>query len=110
MARSWTFLTLRLGPPPTQLTYLLQILLRQIVTRFPCASALSKHHLMPTFLTPIFKPPMRAVVYEKPFSVSVLEVPKSSILHPDDVIVKGWTAAEPGTVFGHENMGIVEYC
>ncbi|KAJ3714379.1 hypothetical protein C8R42DRAFT_779496 [Lentinula raphanica] len=32
---------------------------------------------------------MRAVVYEKPFSVSVLEVPKPSILHPDDVIVKG---------------------
>ncbi|KAJ3824315.1 hypothetical protein F5880DRAFT_1717034 [Lentinula raphanica] len=66
---------------------------------------------------------MRAVVYEKPFSVSVLEVPKPSILHPDDVIVKvtttcicgsdlhmyeGRTAAEPGIVFGHENMGIVE--
>ncbi|KAJ3974341.1 hypothetical protein EV361DRAFT_895227 [Lentinula raphanica] len=78
---------------------------------------------MPTFLTPIFEPPMRAVVYKKPFSVSVLEVPKPSILHPDDVIVKvtttcicgsdlhmyeGRTAAEPGIVFGHENMGIVD--
>ncbi|KAJ3757598.1 hypothetical protein EV360DRAFT_45725 [Lentinula raphanica] len=66
---------------------------------------------------------MRAVVYKKPFSVSVLEVPKPSILHPDDVIVKvtttcicgsdlhmyeGRTAAEPGIVFGHENMGIVD--
>ncbi|KAJ3880381.1 hypothetical protein F5051DRAFT_481303 [Lentinula edodes] len=68
---------------------------------------------------------MRAVVYEKPFTVSVLEVPKPTILHPDDVIVKGdcscrWiidsdlhmyegrTSAEPGIVFGHENMGIVD--
>lgn len=32
---------------------------------------------------------MRAVVYDKPFSVSVREVPKPTILHPDDVIVKG---------------------
>ncbi|KAJ3859744.1 chaperonin 10-like protein, partial [Lentinula novae-zelandiae] len=69
---------------------------------------------------------MRAVVYEKPFTVSVLEVPKPTILHPDDVIVKGEavhaaaildsdlhmyegrTSAEPGIVFGHENMGIVD--
>ncbi|KAJ3807248.1 hypothetical protein EV368DRAFT_76895 [Lentinula lateritia] len=66
---------------------------------------------------------MRAVVYEKPFTVSVLEVPKPTILHPDDVIVKvtttcicgsdlhmyeGRTSAEPGIVFGHENMGIVD--
>ncbi|KAE9407563.1 GroES-like protein [Gymnopus androsaceus JB14] len=66
---------------------------------------------------------MRAVVYDKPFSVSVREVPKPTILHPDDVIVKvtttcicgsdlhmyeGRTAAEPGIVFGHENMGIVD--
>ncbi|KAJ4466276.1 hypothetical protein J3R30DRAFT_3589192 [Lentinula aciculospora] len=66
---------------------------------------------------------MRAVVYEKPFTVSVREVPKPTMLHPDDVIVKvtttcicgsdlhmyeGRTAAEPGIVFGHENMGIVD--
>ncbi|KAJ3748122.1 hypothetical protein DFH05DRAFT_1534074 [Lentinula detonsa] len=85
---------------------------------------------------------MRAVVYQKPFSVSVDQVPKPTILHPDDVIVKvtttcicgrsssffhsplcsrsqivvdsdlhmyeGRTAAEPGIVFGHENMGIVD--
>ncbi|KAK7032464.1 hypothetical protein VNI00_013022 [Paramarasmius palmivorus] len=66
---------------------------------------------------------MRAVVYDKPFSVSIQEVPKPTILHPDDIIVKvttscicgsdlhmyeGRTAAEPGIVFGHENMGIVD--
>jgi hypothetical protein len=32
---------------------------------------------------------MRAVVYEKPFVVSVHQVPKPKILHPDDIIVKG---------------------
>jgi hypothetical protein len=32
---------------------------------------------------------MRAVVYDKPFSVSVREVEKPTILHPDDIIVKG---------------------
>jgi hypothetical protein len=32
---------------------------------------------------------MRAVVYDKPFSVSVQEVAKPTILHPNDVIVKG---------------------
>ncbi|KAJ7451987.1 hypothetical protein FB451DRAFT_1186028 [Mycena latifolia] len=66
---------------------------------------------------------MRAVVYDKPFSVSVREVEKPTILHPDDIIVKvttscicgsdlhmyeGRTAAEAGIVFGHENMGIVD--
>ncbi|PFH47455.1 hypothetical protein AMATHDRAFT_77197 [Amanita thiersii Skay4041] len=66
---------------------------------------------------------MRAVVYDNPFSVSVQKVPKPTILHPDDVIVKittscicgsdlhmyeGRTAAQPGIVFGHENMGIVD--
>ncbi|KXN83451.1 hypothetical protein AN958_01430 [Leucoagaricus sp. SymC.cos] len=66
---------------------------------------------------------MRAVVYEKPFSVAVREVEKPKLEHPDDVIVRittscicgsdlhmyeGRTAAEPGIVFGHENMGIVE--
>jgi len=66
---------------------------------------------------------MRAVVYDKPFSVSVREVEKPKILHPDDIIVKvttscicgsdlhmyeGRTAAQAGIVFGHENMGIVD--
>ncbi|KAJ6545463.1 hypothetical protein B0H19DRAFT_1167788 [Mycena capillaripes] len=66
---------------------------------------------------------MRAVVYDGPFSVSVQEVAKPKILHPDDIIVKvttscicgsdlhmyeGRTAAEAGIVFGHENMGIVD--
>ncbi|KAF9254244.1 GroES-like protein [Marasmius fiardii PR-910] len=66
---------------------------------------------------------MRAVVYDKPFHVTVRDVPKPKIAHPDDVIVKittscicgsdlhmyeGRTAAEPGIVFGHENMGIVD--
>ncbi|KAA1473714.1 GroES-like protein [Dentipellis sp. KUC8613] len=66
---------------------------------------------------------MRAVVYEKPFQVAIKEVPKPQLQHPNDVIVKittscicgsdlhmyeGRTAAEPGIVFGHENMGIVE--
>ena len=58
-----------------------------------------------------------------PFNVAVEEVPDPSIQHPNDVIVRvtstaicgsdlhmyeGRTAAEPGIVFGHENMGIVE--
>ncbi|KAJ7192708.1 hypothetical protein GGX14DRAFT_593997 [Mycena pura] len=65
---------------------------------------------------------MRAVVYDKPFQVSVRDVERPKILHPDDIIVKvttscicgsdlhmyeGRTAAQPGIVFGHENMGIV---
>ena len=66
---------------------------------------------------------MKAVVYKGPFSVAVEEVPDPKIEHPNDVIVRitsscicgsdlhmyeGRTAAEPGIVFGHENMGIVE--
>ncbi|EGN92559.1 hypothetical protein SERLA73DRAFT_146976 [Serpula lacrymans var. lacrymans S7.3] len=66
---------------------------------------------------------MRAVVYDKPFTVSVQEVEKPKITHPDDIIVKvtttcicgsdlhmyeGRTGAQPGIVFGHENMGIVD--
>jgi glutathione-independent formaldehyde dehydrogenase len=66
---------------------------------------------------------MRAVVYRKPFEVAVEEVPDPRIEHSNDVIVRitstcicgsdlhmyeGRTAAEPGIVFGHENMGIVE--
>ncbi len=66
---------------------------------------------------------MRAVVYRKPFDVAVEEVPDPRIEQPNDVIVRitsacicgsdlhmyeGRTAAEPGTVLGHENLGIVE--
>jgi glutathione-independent formaldehyde dehydrogenase len=66
---------------------------------------------------------MRAVVYRKPFDVAVEEVPDPQIEHPNDVIVRitsscicgsdlhmyeGRTVAEPGIVFGHENLGIVE--
>ncbi|MYQ43807.1 alcohol dehydrogenase catalytic domain-containing protein [Streptomyces sp. SID4985] len=66
---------------------------------------------------------MRAVVYERPFSVTVAEVEDPQILHPNDVIVRvtssaicgsdlhmyeGRTAAEPGIVFGHENLGVIE--
>ncbi|KAF8872447.1 GroES-like protein [Gymnopilus junonius] len=66
---------------------------------------------------------MRAVVYDKPFTVTIREVEKPKILHPDDIIVKittscicgsdlhmyeGRTAAQQGIVFGHENLGIVD--
>lgn len=66
---------------------------------------------------------MRAVVYKKPFEVAVEEVPDPRIEHPGDVIVRiastaicgsdlhmfeGRTAAKPGLVFGHENLGTVE--
>ncbi|KAG7446697.1 GroES-like protein [Guyanagaster necrorhizus] len=66
---------------------------------------------------------MRAVVYESLFRVTVQDVPKPTIEHADDVIVKGApfcicgsdlhmyegrTRAQAGIVFGHENMGIVE--
>ena len=66
---------------------------------------------------------MRAVVYKGPFEVAVETVPDPEIKHPNDVIVKvtstcicgsdlhmyeGRTAAQPGIVFGHENMGIVQ--
>ncbi|NJP44593.1 glutathione-independent formaldehyde dehydrogenase [Actinacidiphila epipremni] len=66
---------------------------------------------------------MRAVVYKGPFEVAVEEVGKPSIHHPNDVVVRvtstaicgsdlhmyeGRTAAEPGIVFGHENLGVIE--
>ncbi|MFI0467946.1 glutathione-independent formaldehyde dehydrogenase [Saccharopolyspora sp. 5N102] len=66
---------------------------------------------------------MKAVVYQEPFSVAINEVDRPTIQHPNDVIVRitstaicgsdlhmyeGRTAAEPGIVFGHENMGIIE--
>jgi glutathione-independent formaldehyde dehydrogenase len=66
---------------------------------------------------------MKAVVYKGPFKVAVEDVEDPRIEHPNDVIVRitstaicgsdlhmyeGRTAAEPGIVFGHENMGIVQ--
>lgn len=66
---------------------------------------------------------MRAVVYEKPFTVAVKQVEDPKIQHPNDVIVRitstcicgsdlhmyeGRTAARPGLIFGHENLGVVE--
>ncbi len=66
---------------------------------------------------------MKAVVYKEPFKVGVEIVADPEIKHPNDVIVKitsscicgsdlhmyeGRTAAEPGIVFGHENMGIIQ--
>ncbi len=66
---------------------------------------------------------MRAVVYKKPFEVAVEDVPDPGIEHPNDAIVRvdataicgsdlhmyeGRTAASPGLVFGHENLGTIE--
>ena len=59
----------------------------------------------------------------EPFEVAVEDVPDPAIEHPSDVIVRiaasaicgsdlhmyeGRTAAKPGLVFGHENLGTVE--
>ncbi|WP_433634708.1 glutathione-independent formaldehyde dehydrogenase [Halomicrococcus sp. NG-SE-24] len=66
---------------------------------------------------------MNAVVYQGEHDVTVEEVDEPEIEHPNDVVVditttaicgsdlhmyEGRTGAEPGIVFGHENMGIVE--
>ncbi|WP_431949060.1 glutathione-independent formaldehyde dehydrogenase [Actinacidiphila sp. bgisy167] len=66
---------------------------------------------------------MKAVVYKGPFEVAVEEVENPRLQHPNDVIVRvtstaicgsdlhmyeGRTAAEPGIVFGHENLGIID--
>ena len=66
---------------------------------------------------------MKAIVYKGPFKVAVEEIAKPKIMHPNDAIVKitttaicgsdlhmyeGRTAAQPGFVFGHENLGIIE--
>ena len=65
---------------------------------------------------------MKAVVYKEPFKVTVEEVEDPRIEDPNDVVVhvttaaicgsdlhmyEGRTEAEPGIVFGHENMGTV---
>ncbi|MGC1215655.1 MAG: glutathione-independent formaldehyde dehydrogenase [Micromonospora sp.] len=66
---------------------------------------------------------MKAVVYQGPRDVTVTDVEDPRIQDPNDVIVKitttaicgsdlhmyeGRTMAEPGIVFGHENMGVIE--
>jgi glutathione-independent formaldehyde dehydrogenase len=66
---------------------------------------------------------MKAVVYRGPFQVAVEDVDDPRIEAPSDAIVRvttsnicgsdlhmyeGRTAAEPGLVMGHENMGVVE--
>jgi len=66
---------------------------------------------------------MRALVYNGPFDVTVNDVPDATVEVPTDAVVRvtttnicgsdlhmyeGRTGVEPGTVFGHENMGIVE--
>jgi len=66
---------------------------------------------------------MRAVVYKGPFEVAIDEVAKPSVQAPNDVVVRvtstaicgsdlhmyeGRTKAEPGIVFGHENLGVIE--
>ncbi|MHA6800195.1 glutathione-independent formaldehyde dehydrogenase [Bounagaea algeriensis] len=66
---------------------------------------------------------MKAVVYQRPFEVAVQEVEDPRIEAPTDVLLRvttsaicgsdlhmyeGRTDAQPGIVFGHENMGVVE--
>jgi len=66
---------------------------------------------------------MRAVVYKGPNKVAVEEVEDPKIEHPRDVVIKltssgicgsdlhmyeGRTVAKPGTVLGHEPLGIIE--
>ncbi|MFC7115018.1 glutathione-independent formaldehyde dehydrogenase [Natronoarchaeum sp. GCM10025703] len=65
---------------------------------------------------------MNAVVYQGEYDVAIEEVDEPEIQHPNDVVIdittsaicgsdlhmyEGRTAAEPGIVFGHENMGVV---
>src|SRR4030088_647908 len=66
---------------------------------------------------------MKAVVYKGPYEVAVEDVEDPMIQAPTDALVRitstaicgsdlhmyeGRTAAEPGIVFGHENLGIVQ--
>ena len=66
---------------------------------------------------------MKAVVYQEPHKVTVEQMPDPKIEAPTDAIIRittsnicgsdlhmydGRTPAEPGFIFGHENMGIVE--
>lgn len=66
---------------------------------------------------------MKAVVYKEPYKVAVEEVDDPKIQDPTDAIIKittsaicgsdlhmyeGRTGVDPGIVFGHENLGIVQ--
>ncbi len=66
---------------------------------------------------------MKAVVYKGPFNVAVEEVEDPAIVAPTDAVLKvtsaaicgsdlhmyeGRTAAQPGVVFGHEIMGVID--
>lgn len=66
---------------------------------------------------------MRAVVYQGEHNVAVEEIDEPTIENPNDAVVaitttaicgsdlhmyEGRTGVEPGTVFGHENMGRIE--
>lgn len=66
---------------------------------------------------------MEAVVYQGEHDVAVEQVDEPEIEHPNDVVIditttcicgsdlhmyEGRTDAEPGIVFGHENMGVIE--
>ncbi len=46
---------------------------------------------------------MKAVHYEKPFQVSVREIPIPKIEHPDDVIIKVTTAGMLPTMINQGN-------
>ena len=66
---------------------------------------------------------MKGVVYQEAYDVAIEDVDEPEIEHPNDVVIdittscicgsdlhmyEGRTAADPGIVFGHENMGIVD--
>jgi glutathione-independent formaldehyde dehydrogenase len=66
---------------------------------------------------------LKAVVYQEPFKVTVEQMPDPKTEAPADAVVRitttnicgpdlhtyeGRAPAEPGFVFGHENVGIVE--
>jgi glutathione-independent formaldehyde dehydrogenase len=66
---------------------------------------------------------MEAVVYTGPGTVEVRDIPRPHIEHPTDVILRltssaicgsdlhmyeGYTDMQPGVVFGHEPLGVVE--
>ena len=66
---------------------------------------------------------MKAVVYKEPYEVAIEDVDDATIEDPTDAVIKvtstaicgsdlhmyeGRTGAEPGIVFGHESMGVVE--
>ncbi|KAI9725709.1 MAG: hypothetical protein M1828_002592 [Chrysothrix sp. TS-e1954] len=66
---------------------------------------------------------MKALHYTSPFHVTIKSIPRPTLQHPDDVLVRvttaaicgsdlhmyqGRTAAQAGLVFGHENMGVIE--